>query len=175
MAMRDRLLRSLPLFAVTLATLALAGWVNSTQQQHTATPSSSPDSLPTKPFSDSSIMELTNTDRAEIRTVIEHQLQAFQQENAELAFSYASPAIQAQFETAERFMVMVESLYPAVYRPRSVMFENIARVEGKVTQRVILMAPDGSLFNAFYMMQIQPDESWRIDGCVLTAIEGQSV
>ncbi len=174
--MRDRLFRSLPWFAMTVAVLALASWVHSTQQQQqTAISSLSPDSTFTEPPSEASIMELTNTDRAVIRTTIEQQLQAFQQENAELAFSFASPSIQAQFETAETFMEMVESSYPAVYRPRSVMFEDIVRSEGKVAQRVVLMGPDGALFNAFYLMQIQPDESWRINGCFLTPIQGQSV
>lgn len=173
--MRDRLFRSLPWLATTLAILALAAWGYSTQQRRAAIPSSLPDSRFTEPPSESSIMELTNTDRAVIRTVIEQQIRAFQQEDAELAFSFASPSIQAQFETAENFMVMVESSYPAVYRPRSVMFEDILRIEGKVAQRVVLMGPDGTLFNAFYLMQIQPDESWRINGCFLTPIQGQSV
>lgn len=172
--MRDRLFRSLPYLVMILAILTLAGWVNSTRQRASA-PVSSSDSPLVEPPSESSIMELTNTDRATIRSVIEQQLRAFQQDNAELAFSFASPGIQAQFETAENFMRMVESSYPAVYRPRSVMFEDIVRVEGRVAQRVVLMGPDGALFNAFYLMQIQSDESWRINGCFLQPIQGQSV
>lgn len=172
--MRDRLFRSLPWFAITLAIVVLAGWINLAQQRQSTPQSSSTDSSTTDSSTESSIMELTNTDRAAIRSVIEQQLQAFQQDNAELAFSFASPGIQNQFKTAANFMAMVESSYPAVYRPRSVMFEDIVRVEGKVAQRVVLMGPDGSLFNAFYLMQIQPDESWRINGCFLTPIQGQS-
>jgi hypothetical protein len=120
-------------------------------------------------------MELTHADRAAIRSVIEQQLKAFQDNNAEKAFSFASPGIQEQFGDAEQFMAMVEASYLPVYRPRSVMFEDIIRIEGKVAQQVVVMGPNGSLYNAVYLMQLQPGEHWRINGCFLVPIEGQSV
>ncbi|MEL6321076.1 MAG: DUF4864 domain-containing protein [Cyanobacteria bacterium J06626_14] len=105
--------------------------------------------------------------------MIEQQLQAFQDNNAEKAFSFASPGIQAQFGTADQFMAMVESSYPPVYRPRSVIFEAVAWLEGKVTQPVVLMGPNGQLFMALYMMQPHPNHQWRINGCFLSQIRAR--
>jgi hypothetical protein len=48
-------------------------------------------------------MEVTDTDAINIRSVIEYQLAAFKNDDAQSAFSFASPAIQAQFGTAEHF------------------------------------------------------------------------
>lgn len=75
-------------------------------------------------------MQITNSDRTTIRSVVEQQLQAFQKDDAAGAFAFATPGIQEQFHTAENFMHTVKIAYQAVYRPRSVLFENIASLEG---------------------------------------------
>lgn len=120
-------------------------------------------------------MELTDTDQMAIRSVIGKQLQAFQNDDADTAFSCASPAIQTQFGTAEHFLEMAASAYRPVYRPRSVMFESVVRIDGKVAQQVLVMGPDGGVFMALYVMQLQLDSSWRINGCFLNPIQEQSV
>jgi hypothetical protein len=83
------------------------------------------------------------------------------------AFSYASPAIQSIFKDPETFMSMVRAGYQPVYRPREVEFRDLVPVEGRLTQRVLVVGPDGVPVVAQYVMQRQPDGSWRIDGCVL--------
>ena len=115
-------------------------------------------------------MNLTDRDRTTIRSVIEQQLQAFQQNNAAAAFACASPSIQAQFENSEKFMWMVQTHYEVVYRPRSVIFEAIAKVEEFPAQKVLLMTSNGDLLRAVYLMQQQPDFSWRIHGCLLMSV-----
>src|SRR6185369_2536882 len=70
--------------------------------------------------------EATGADRGAIRAVIEQQLAAFQRDDGEAAFAFASPGIRAQFQTAETFMSMVRSGYPPVYRPREVQFGELA-------------------------------------------------
>ncbi|MGJ3249018.1 MAG: DUF4864 domain-containing protein [Elainellaceae cyanobacterium] len=121
------------------------------------------------------MMELTDTDRAVIRAVIEQQLEAFQADDANTAFSFASPGIQSQFGSPEQFMEMVKSSYLPVYRPRSVMFEGIITIEGRLAQRVIVMGADGNLMSAYYVMEKQPDAGWRINGCILMPLEGQGI
>jgi hypothetical protein len=93
-------------------------------------------------------------DRAAIRAVVEEQLAAFQRDDERAAFRLASPTIQQQFQSSGNFMRMVRSGYKAVYRPRDV-----------------LIGPDGAPALAHYVMQRQPDGSWRINGCFLTASE----
>jgi hypothetical protein len=112
------------------------------------------------------------TDPLAIRSVIEQQIQAFQKDDAPKAFSFASPEIQKQFGNAQNFMSMVKEAYPAVYRPRSVMFEKLNRVKGNQVQSVLLLAPNGTLMKAMYIMQKQASGSWRISGCYLVAAEG---
>ncbi len=107
------------------------------------------------------------TDAAAIRAVIEHQLAAFQRDDAAAAFSDASPGIQAKFGTPDTFMDMVRTGYQPVYRPRETEFrELVAGPEGLV-QKVLFVGPDGRPVLAMYSMEREDDGSWRISGCVL--------
>ncbi|MEG4580107.1 DUF4864 domain-containing protein [Microcoleus sp. MON1_C5] len=115
-------------------------------------------------------MLISESDRATIRSVVEQQLQAFQKDDAALAFSFASPGIQQQFRTAENFMHMVKIAYEAVYRPRSVLFENLGTVEGIPAQPVLLLDSEDIPLRAIYLMEKQLDKSWRINGCYLVSL-----
>ena len=110
---------------------------------------------------------LDEGDAASIRQVIEAQLQAFRADDSGEAFAYASPAIQSIFKNADTFMSMVRAGYKPVYRPREVEFRDLVPLEGRWTQRVLVVGPDGVPTVAQYVMEKQPDGSWRIDGCVL--------
>ena len=114
---------------------------------------------------------LDSGDRAAIRAVVEQQLAAFQRDDGGTAFGFASPMIQQQFQSPDNFMRMVRTGYQPVYRPREVQFGAIVAVDGVIDQRVELVGPDGAPALAHYVMQRQPDGSWRINGCFLTASE----
>jgi hypothetical protein len=113
-------------------------------------------------------------DRAAIRGVVGEQLAAFQRDDERAAFALASPTIQQQFESSGNFMRMVRSRYQPVYRPRNVQYGEIETVDGEIIQRVELIGPDGVPALAHYVMERQPDGSWRINGCFLTASEQRS-
>ncbi len=110
-------------------------------------------------------------DRAAIHAVVEQQLAAFQRDDGGAAFGFASPTIQQQFQSPDNFMRMVRTGYQPVYRPREVQFGAIVVVDGVIIQRVEIVGPDGAPALAHYVMQQQPDGSWRINGCFLTASE----
>jgi len=118
---------------------------------------------------------VTPRDRHTIRFLIESQLQAFQQDDAARAFALASPAIQDQFSLPEKFLAMVRTAYPPVYRPRSVIFEDMTMVQGLPAQKVMLMNAEGELVRAVYLMQRQPDTTWRIHGCFLIPVGGKTM
>lgn len=101
------------------------------------------------------------------RSVVAAQAEAFRRDDWPAAFSYASPGIQAQFGTIERFRDMVLGAYTAVARPRVFEFEAATTVNGRPAQPVFIVGPDGIAQRALYFMQRQPDGSWKIDGCVL--------
>lgn len=120
-------------------------------------------------------MTLHAADRTEIRSVIEAQLQAFQNDDAEAAFGFASPSIREVFSTAKNFIQMVQQSYPAVYRPRSVIFEALTNLQGVPAQPVLLLSEAGVPVRALYLMEKQPDHSWKISGCYLTSVEQKEV
>ena len=111
--------------------------------------------------------ELSDMDKMAIRDVIKAQLAAFKSDNADLAFSYASPAVRTRSRSASAFMQMVREAYAPIYRARAVFFQNITMMDGVPAQRVLLMDAKGSPVLAIYPMEKQPDGSWRIDGCML--------
>ena len=109
-----------------------------------------------------------------IRSIIEAQMQAFQHDDGEAAFSFAAPVIRERFGTAENFMAMVREGYRPVYRPRDVRFGALASIGGQLAQRVALVGPDGVPVTAVYLMEQQPDGTWRIAGCYLLVSEDKT-
>lgn len=111
-------------------------------------------------------------DARAVRAVIEAQLDAFRKDDAERAFSLATPGIRETFGTAENFMAMVRGAYAVVYRPKSVAFEAPLLAGGEVLQPVRLTDTEGRAWIAIYPMQRQPDGSWRTNGCQLARLAG---
>jgi len=118
--------------------------------------------------------DTSETDRAEIMRVISAQMNAFLRDDGNEAFSYAAPSIRSMFHTPERFMSMVQRGYPPVYRPRDVQFLDLVESEGRPLQKVQVVGPDGLPVMAVYTMELQPDGSWRIAGCVLFQLNGRA-
>lgn len=117
--------------------------------------------------------KLSESDSRAVRAVIEAQLDAFRKDDAPRAFSYASEGIRENFGTPERFLAMVRSAYPVVYRPRSIDFQPALILQGVVVQPVRMTDAEGRGWLAVYPMQKQPDGSWRVDGCQLGKLSGQ--
>lgn len=107
-----------------------------------------------------------------VREVIEAQLQAFLADDAPRAFSFAAPGIQMRFENPERFVAMVRSTYPAVYRPARYRFLQAENAGDAVLQPVSIEDGDGRGWVAVYLLTRQPDASWRIEGCQLSPERG---
>ena len=112
---------------------------------------------------------LDSSAAAAIRSVIEDQMAAFKVDDGPAAFAYASPSIQEMFQTPEIFMSMVKTGYAPVYRPQAVEFRELMLEARGPVQVVHIVGPDGRAVLARYSMEQQPDGSWRIDGCTLTA------
>lgn len=105
-----------------------------------------------------------------IRTVIETQLRAFQADDGNTAFSFASPILQQYFGDPQTFMQMVQQGYDPVYRPREVEFQDLELRGDTVIQKVLFVDRNGKAFLARYSMQQQEDGSWRINGVWLEAL-----
>jgi hypothetical protein len=106
-------------------------------------------------------------DVATAQGVIRSQEQAFSRDDSAVAYSHAAPAIQQIFPDAESFMAMVRDSYAPVWRHRSFEFGEARSSDGKIAQRVHILDADGVPWEALYTLELQPDGSLKITGCVL--------
>jgi hypothetical protein len=106
-------------------------------------------------------------DIAAAQSVIRSQEQAFSHDDPAVAYSHAAPAIQGIFPDAETFMAMVRNSYAPVYRHKSFEFGEARVSDGKIAQRVHILDTDGVPWEALYTLELQPDGSLKITGCVL--------
>jgi hypothetical protein len=98
-----------------------------------------------------------------IRAVIEAQIEAFEADDFETAFTFASPTIQGMFGTAQNFGAMVKNGYPMVWRPDNLRFLALDERGGLLFQDVIVRDAEGMLHILEYQMQ-QDGAGWKING-----------
>jgi hypothetical protein len=109
-----------------------------------------------------------------IRGLILAQIEAFRADDAERAFSFASPMIQQVFGTPAIFLDMVRTHYHVVYRPRQVRFGELRRDgEFHAIQRAEFLDGEGQRRTAQYELNLTPN-GWRINGCLLDWPPGAS-
>jgi hypothetical protein len=113
-------------------------------------------------------------DVATAQGVIRSQVEALGRDDAAAAYSYAAPAIHDLFPQAEIFMDMVRRSYTAVYRHKSFEFGEARASGGQIAQRVHIIDADGIPWEALYTLELEPDGSVKISGCVLLR-PGQAV
>jgi|SRR6185295_9378214 len=118
---------------------------------------------------------VAGADARAVRSVVAAQLDAFARDDAARAFSYAAPAIQAMFQTPERFVAMVRTGYPVVYRAAGATFLVPQRLGDDVVQGVHLSDSDGAVWLATYRLERQRDGTWRIKGCEVQRASGKTV
>ena len=101
------------------------------------------------------------------QAIIASQLDAFAHDDAKTAFGFAAPPIQQRFSSPEAFLAMVKSVYPPVYRHRSVAFGDATREGDKIEQGVVFVDDDNAVWNGVYTLTRQGDGGWKIEGCVI--------
>jgi len=108
-----------------------------------------------------------------VQGVIADQIEAFQRDDFDAAFGFASPLIQGLFGTPENFGLMVRRGYPMVWRPADVQYLD-QRVEAPYTyQNIRIRDADGAVFNLEYQMIATPD-GWQINGVQFIEAPGLS-
>ena len=109
----------------------------------------------------------TADDVAAAQGIIRSQVEAFSRDDAAAAYSHAAPAIQEIFPQADIFMSMVRNSYAPVYRHKSFDFGEARVADGTIVQRVHIVDAEGIAWEALYTLELQPDGSVKITGCVL--------
>ena len=98
------------------------------------------------------------------QSIIQRQIQAFLDDDAETAYSFASPQIRGKFPDKDIFFDMVKRGYTPVYRPENFAFGRSKVDGGAVVQEVLISGPDGKDWTALYFLTQQPDGSYKING-----------
>ena len=111
---------------------------------------------------------------SETQSVIESQIQAFLDENAELAYSYAAPLIKMKFTNPVEFMSMVKNYYEPVYNPKQFYFLDAKYYEGAIYHQLQVISQKNESFLATYSL-IQDEGRWKISGCAVYPMQNQSI
>jgi hypothetical protein len=104
------------------------------------------------------------------RAVIEAQIAAFLADDFVAAFDFASPNIQAIFQSPERFGQMVTQGYPMVRRAANLRFLDQTERGAAIVQRVMITDAGGRLHVVEYEM-IEAPSGFLING--VRVIPGQ--
>jgi hypothetical protein len=118
---------------------------------------------------------LSEAEAQKVRGVIVAQLEALADDDADGAFQTATPAVREAIGSSGRFLAMVRGAYPMVYRPSSVSFHKPDQEEGKALQLVELTDNTSKSWLALFELERQPDNSWRISGCLVAENHWKSV
>ena len=110
----------------------------------------------------------------ETQFIIESQIQAFLDENAELAYSYAAPLIKMKFNSPSEFMFMVKNYYEPVYNPKQFYFVDARYFEGAIYHQLQVISQQDESFLATYSL-IQDEGKWKISGCAVYPMQKQSI
>ena len=111
---------------------------------------------------------------AEIKDVIQRQIEAFKKDDFATAFTFASPMIQRLFRNSENFGDMVREGYPMVWRPERVDFLGLRLQSGRMIQRVLITDMAGAEYVLEYFM-IETENGWVINGVTLLGQPDASV
>ena len=111
---------------------------------------------------------------SETQSVIESQIQAFLDENAELAYSFAAPLIKMKFTNPIEFMSMVKNYYEPVYNPKQFYFLEAKYYEGAIYHQLQVISQKNESFLATYSL-IQDEGQWKISGCAVYPMQKQSI
>lgn len=102
-----------------------------------------------------------------VRAVIETQLQAFADDDAERAFAANTPGVREAFGSAGHFLALVRGGYPMIVHPASISFMQPELHGNAVVQLAEIVDEQGKSWLALFFLEQQPDESWRIAGCLV--------
>ncbi|ASM70952.1 MULTISPECIES: DUF4864 domain-containing protein [Roseobacteraceae] len=103
---------------------------------------------------------------AGIEDTISRQIQAFQADDFDQAFGFASPSLQSMFRTPDNFRRMVTQGYPMVWRPAQVDYLEQRTEDGTIWQKVMITDQKGGVHVLDYRM-LQTQEGWKINGVAL--------
>lgn len=103
---------------------------------------------------------------SDIQSTIGRQIEAFQADDFEAAFGFASPNLRRLFGSSENFRSMVTRGYPMVWRPSEVRYLELSEIAGSYWQKVLIKDQNGAVHILAYRM-LETEMGWKINGVQL--------
>ncbi len=103
---------------------------------------------------------------AEVQSVISDQIEALMADDADRAYSYASPDIRSLYPDKNTFLTMVRKNYQPVYHAGNYAFGRSKLIGGgeMVLQEVMISGREGKDWTAIYEMRLMDDGSYKVNG-----------
>jgi hypothetical protein len=105
------------------------------------------------------------------QAVIQQQITAFLNDDADAAYSFAAPAIKQKFPDRDLFFKMVQQGYQPVYKANNFAFGRSKETDDGATvfQEVLITGEDGKNWKALYQLERETDGSFKILGVQIVA------
>ena len=98
--------------------------------------------------------------------MISEQISALTHDDAETAYSFASPGIRSLYPDKSVFLAMVQKEYAPVYQAGTFAFGRSKLIGGGevVLQEVLVSSKEGADWMAIYEMRLMDDGSYKVNG-----------
>ncbi len=117
---------------------------------------------------------LSEVERSGIEAAVRGQIRALASRNADEAFNYLTPVIQDFFSGPDAFVATLTRQVPPVMHARGFALAGLEREALDAVQHVLFTGPKGTEWLAQFTVERQSDGSWRIKGCKVDRVQGQS-
>lgn len=120
---------------------------------------------------------MAQDDLTKARGIVEQQIVAFLQDDADTAYSFASPGIKNMFPKPEHFINMVKREYMPVYRPGNYAFGRaLADTDGNtIALELLITGPKGKDWRAIYVLKRQVDGVFQISSVKLSKLKAPGI
>ncbi|MEM9107063.1 MAG: DUF4864 domain-containing protein [Pseudomonadota bacterium] len=120
---------------------------------------------------------IAQDDLTKAKGIVEQQIVAFLQDDADTAYSFASPGIKNMFPEPQRFIEMVKQNYLPVYRPGNYAFGRaLANTDGNtIALELLITGPKGKDWRAVYVLKRQVDGEFQISSVKLTELKAPGI
>jgi hypothetical protein len=119
--------------------------------------------------------DIPQEDRIAIMEVVQLQLEAVANDDADAAFALATTDTRRVLGDSDSFMQLIKRQYAPIYRHQRAIFSVPEKIAGEMVQAVSLTDSDNSVWLALYQMRRESDGSWKIAGCTLVETTSVSV
>jgi hypothetical protein len=109
-----------------------------------------------------------------VRAVIERQIDAVREANADAAFASVAPKLKAHFTTGENYLRFFKTQFPGLASGRIITFGDLRETSFGYTQAVRVSDGQGVPWLAFFLMD-EVNGDWRIANVVVVRMPSVEV